>query len=126
MTQKSSQYDRLVYDTAKSASSHEMIDILKAKFFEKNGDKFEDGTPYQGDKFAIKLTFLGLDTYQERSSNVNNEAATKIRRALRGHQQTEEMAQEESENQEKPRSFLKAATAEKYGNIGSKGGAREL
>ncbi len=121
-------YDRLVYDTANSASGHEMIDVLKAKFFEKNGDKFEDDKSYQGDKFAIMLTFMGLDTYQERSSNVNNEAATKIQRAFRGHKQNLGVAHEEekSENQEKPRSFVEAATAGKYGNIGSKGGAHEL
>jgi hypothetical protein len=112
-------YDRMVYDTANSASSHEMIDVLKERFFEKNGDKYEEGKAYQGDKFAIMLTFRGLDTYQERSSEVNNEGAKKIQKTLRAHQQSKI---EKSEAQEKPRSFVAAATAGKYGGIKSRDG----
>lgn len=117
-------YDRLVYDTANSASSHEMIDILRTKFFEKNGEEYQEGKAYQGDKFAIMLTFLGLDTYQERSLNVNNEAAKKIQKAFRAHKQIK--IENLEEVREKPRSFLEAAQAGKYGNIGSKGGFNEL
>jgi cystathionine beta-lyase/cystathionine gamma-synthase len=65
------------------------------------------------------LTFRGLDTYQERSSEVNNEGAKKIQKTLRAHQQSKI---EKSEAQEKPRSFVEAATAGKYGGIKSRDG----
>lgn len=78
-------YDHLVYDLAKSSSNHEMIGYLQKKFFEKNGDKFDQNKNYQGDKFAIMMTFAGLETYRERSSLVNEQAVAKISQAYRAH-----------------------------------------
>jgi hypothetical protein len=63
-------YDDLVYNNMEgSDSSHEMIEFLKGEFFKKNGgDKYQDNKAYEGDDFAIKLTFRAIDTYDERSS----------------------------------------------------------
>jgi hypothetical protein len=82
----STYHDNLYYDTAHSAQSHEMIDILKAKFLEKNGEQFDESKCAIGsDKFAVTLTFCGLEEYQKRKDQVEDKAATKIQSVIRGH-----------------------------------------
>ncbi len=82
----STYHDNLYYDTAHSAQSHEMIDMLKAKFLEKNGEQFDESKCTIGsDKFAVMLTFRGLEEYQKRKDQVEDKAATKIQSVIRGH-----------------------------------------
>jgi|GEM_PF-3941454 len=87
-------YDKLVYDTKNSASSHEMIDVLKEKFIEKNGKEFDQQKTYNGDKLAIMTTFVGLKIYSKRSQDVNNNAASSIQKILRNHQSQKQYPQE--------------------------------
>lgn len=78
-------HDRLYYDTAHSAASHEMIDLLAQKFHEKNGAEYEAGKVYEGDNLALMITFMADNTYKTRRSEVEEEAAKKIQTTFRSY-----------------------------------------
>ncbi|MES2677889.1 MAG: hypothetical protein V4612_06245 [Pseudomonadota bacterium] len=74
--------DKMVYSPDKN-SYEEMIDVLRGEFFKKNGQNFNKDAKYDGDQLSIELTFLGNYRYKLARSEIENQAATIIKKAVK-------------------------------------------
>jgi hypothetical protein len=93
-------HDALAYGaTSELEPLVEMIALLSEKFREKNGAAFDSSRDYRSEKsdaFAIKMTFMALEKFQQKASP-EALAATTIQRAFRAHRLVREEVSKESE-----------------------------
>lgn len=91
-------HDRMIYDTTHSSAGKEMIEILAKKFFEKNGESYDENKIYNGDKMMIRMTYASYEDYLEQKSKTENQAASIIQGQFRALK-SKNLASKEQEEQ---------------------------